>query len=246
MHRIIIYLLVLISSLQHALWAQHVDMHFSQETCQPGDLIKLHAEMRGDRYASFHLKLPKHPKLFVLNQLNYPARYHNGAYIQKSTWLIQPTDAGKVSWIGIKALISRGDQQSEIELPALRLEVQSYANADSSSQPELLPDSAPPQAFPLVTVTLVALSLLTAVAIFFFKTKKTRQTEPNNERTSPPTLSSIKSALESGSIPHMEILYLLEHATVSPAIQNLLERAVYSHSITADELLTAMGEEATV
>ncbi|MGB0743910.1 MAG: hypothetical protein ACPGSB_05225 [Opitutales bacterium] len=121
-----------------------LQLSLSKEVCAPGDVIELHAVMSRSDYAEFELKIPKVDALHLVTQQYGPIKYSKGFYRQNAIWVFQPLRSGHIEWTGIRAILKKGETETEHALPPLSLRVIPYQTTVDSLNLEPLQEVADP------------------------------------------------------------------------------------------------------
>jgi hypothetical protein len=144
-----------------------IQLSLSREVCAPGDVVELHAKMTRSDYAEFELKLPKIETLHLVTQQQSPISYSKGFYWQSAVWIFQPKRSGNIEWTGIRAILKKGEIETEYALPPLSLKVTPYPTTEDSLSLEPPPENEDTAESTQLSVWLTALCFAGILAILY-------------------------------------------------------------------------------
>ncbi len=223
-----------------------VSIELRPKHCLPGDVVKLHAEMKRSDFAEFALTVPTHPSIILVAKEHTPVTFKDGFYYQTSTWVLQPTEAGEFKLEGIKIFLTQEKITIEHAPSAPVLSVQSHNIIEDSNTPETLHPSSKnvsptPLGLPLALL-LLGIIFITSV-LFYLKRSKPKNTDIKS--SSKASLVTIYQALETNQSDTKDIEKILidDDANLSSEIRQALEQRAYSSSSDDTKLLRIIREE---
>eukprot|EP00919_Chromeraceae_sp_WS-2016_P039431 GHVR01094034.1.p1 GENE.GHVR01094034.1~~GHVR01094034.1.p1 ORF type:complete len:255 (-),score=9.92 GHVR01094034.1:344-1108(-) len=223
-----------------------IELSIEPETCAPGDIIHLTAQMKRADYAELALKIPTHPSLHFVAQASSPITYTNGRYSQTTTWTLQPVRSDKIELANIIAEIKQGEHIETVKLPTLSIIAQPDAEQTDNDTPMQLPAALGTVSLPSTTWLITAFLILLALTISGIAYLRRRKAQPEPLAQDPaPTLQDLLQSLESGQLPTKMIEQILanDQITLTDSIRATLERAIYASNQTPEVLLTALQKE---
>jgi hypothetical protein len=224
-------ILALIQSAALFSQAPQLRLYLEPNTCRPGDLVTLHAEMQSSEYAELSLSIPQHPALHWVAQSEQPLSYNAGSYQQHLTWVLQPLHPATIELIGIVAQVKMGKLSLDLSVQAPLLTVE----LDPAVTDSMLPLSEeqlvlPPEHKSLTTWPLLIAVVSLASAALFWQRK--RQNRTKDRSTRPPArmpLNELAQALHFDHIPYDQIEALLAQPNLqlSTSTRAALESVAY-------------------
>ena len=224
-----------------------VALRLVEGTYRPGDIIELQAEMRGVDYAEFELNVPANTQLHLVTQTREPVRYVEGVYEQRVLLQLQPLSVGEFDLNGIAVTIAQDGVTRDIALAPVSFTVASYGAEDTSEAvAELEGDVAGAK---LVTKKLrISIGVLFVILIVIWSLLRKVNAKPVENAEIKLGLSDLIDSLQGGSeLTSMMIAeQLLERAdlSMSSALRQHLEAAVYANRLDSVVLLQLLREEA--
>ncbi|MDP4643755.1 MAG: hypothetical protein NWS71_04845 [Opitutales bacterium] len=223
-----------------------IKLSIEPETCAPGDIIQLTAEMTRADYAELALKIPTHPSLHFVAETNSPITYTNGLYSQTTIWTLQPVRSDRIEIANIIAEIKQGEHIETVKLPTLSVIALPDAAQTDTDAPMQLPtasETVNPSSRQWLIAAFLILLALTISGIAYLRRLKA-QPEPLAQDPAP-TLQDLLQSLESGQLPTKMIEQILanDQITLSESTRAILERAIYASHPAPEVLLAALQKE---
>lgn len=234
--------LLFVALLPVALFAG-IELSLSRSSCQPGDIVELHAVSSFEELTSFELKLPRHEALHLVAHQRQPVNYVDGVYSQKSIWVLQPMRSGQIEFSGIQAIVTREEGSTELELPSQTIEVVGYAGVDASLTAEQLPDGMPRNESTVTVGFLLLFALVVAVVAAWLFKRRSETIDIVAEEA--PALDDLRAALSAGQVPDglLEALLTDDSLQLSDELRAAMERAAYGAGDALNELDQILGKE---